>query len=70
MSTPEQPSDRLDAILAVRLPVEMKDAIREVAKANQRSLNGQVRWVIEQSLAHRDEPTDTAPAPALHRKAA
>lgn len=40
-----------DAILAVRLPAHLRDALKAQAEAHQRSMSGQVRWLIEQSLA-------------------
>lgn len=44
-----------DAILAVRLPAALRDALRTEADLHQRSMSGHVRWLVEQSLATRDE---------------
>lgn len=41
-----------EAILAVRLPTEMRDALKAEADLHQRSMSGQVRWLIERSLTH------------------
>lgn len=56
MSSPE-PDTRPepDAILAVRLPAALRDALRVEAELHQRSMSGQVRWLVEQSLITRDE---------------
>jgi hypothetical protein len=64
------PENRPDAIVAVRMPADLRDALRAVAETNQRSLSGQVRWLVEQSLLHRDDATSTTATAGLHRKAA
>ncbi len=52
MSKAEHEGNRPDAILAVRLPADLRDKLRVEAETHQRSMSGQVRWLVEQSLAH------------------
>lgn len=46
MSTPSQP----EILIAVRLQAEVRDRLKAEARAHQRTMSGQVRWLIEQSL--------------------
>lgn len=39
-----------DAILAVRLPESWRDALKAEAESHQRSMSGQVRWLIGRHL--------------------
>jgi plasmid stability protein len=43
-------SPQPDAILAVRLPAALRDRLKAEADASHRSMGGQVRWLLEQSL--------------------
>lgn len=72
MSTHDQANDRPEAILAVRLPADLRDSLRSEAEAHQRSMSGQVRWLIENSLLSHtgDEATSEAAADDCRRQAA
>lgn len=48
------PEDEPEVILTVRVPATMRDALREAAEVSQRSMGGQLRWIIQRSL----EPAD------------
>ena len=70
MSKSAQPPARPDAILAVRLPADLRDALRSEAEAHQRSMSGQVRWLVEQSLTHDHDGTGQYDPETLRRSEA
>lgn len=71
MSNPEHRTEVPEAIVTVRLPMPLRDALRSAAESHQRSMSGQVRWLIERSLSHGDDDgTPTQAAADIQRQAA
>ena len=57
-----------EAIVSVRLPASLRDRLRAEADTHQRSMSGQVRWLIEKSLApHRGDATSRVDSDDLRR---
>lgn len=69
MTKPNSES-RPEAILAVRLPAELRDSLKVEAEAHQRSMSGQVRWLIERSLTHDGDGSPDLGADDMNRQAA
>lgn len=51
----------------VRMPEGMRDRIREVAKANNRSMNAEIISLLEWALDHDDQAATADPSPGVLR---
>jgi hypothetical protein len=47
-----------DAIVTAAVPIELAIALREEARANCRTISGQIRFMLAQQFAKPDAPTE------------
>jgi hypothetical protein len=39
-----------DAIVAVRMPVGLRDGLKVIAERNHRTVSGEIRWLIQEAV--------------------
>lgn len=52
MSSQTPDKRELETLIALRISSAKRDAFRELAKANQRTVSAEIRWMIDERLAN------------------